>query len=147
MNLIKYTRRGTTVRIRIFSVNINRSRIICAVVHNRDSACVGIGIVIRKFGITEIAARPAVKRCNIAAFNPFFNFLNIQILNGYPVARIAAEEYTKFVRGIALGDGKFGSNRSPLRADDSLVGIRILNFLGAACAVKAVAARNIIALC
>ena len=92
MNLIKYTRRGTTVGIRIFSVNINRSRIVCAVVHNRDSAGIDIGIAVGKRGIAEIAARPAVKRCNIAAFNPFFNFLNIQILNGYPVAGIAAEE-------------------------------------------------------
>ena len=146
MYLVKYTRRGTTVRIGIISVDINRSCIVCAVIHNRDSAGINIGIAVGKQGIAEIAARPAVKRCNIAAFNPFFNFLNIQILNGYPVAGIAAEEYTKLVRGIALGDGKFGSNRSPLRADDSLVGIRILNFLGAACAVKAVTAHNIIRL-
>ena len=53
---------GDTVRIGIFSVEINRTGIVRAFVYNGNSAGIGIGVVVSKRGITVIAARPTVKR-------------------------------------------------------------------------------------
>ena len=127
-------------------MEINCTRIVRAVVHNRDSAGIDIGIAVGKQGIAEIAARPAVKCCNSVVFNLFLNCFNVQILNGYLFARIAAEEYTELVRGIALGDGKIGGYRGPFRTDIALICFAIHYFFRAAGAVKAVTAHNIIRL-